>query len=130
RLGEYGEGNYPYVTTQATNNGVQGKYDYYTEEGGVMVCDSAVVGFCTYQPSCFSASDHVEKLIPKFKMSQYVAMFLLAILNKEQFRYSYGRKRSQERIKGEQIKLPSKSGKPDWIYMENYIKSLAYSAVI
>ena len=126
-LEDYGEGNYPYVTTQATNNGVQGKYSYFTEEGNIIACDSAVVGFCAYQPMSFSASDHVEKLIPKFEMNKYSAIFLVTILNLEQFRYSYGRKRSQERMKKEMIKLPSKAGKPDWDYIESYIKVLPYS---
>ncbi len=41
-LQEYGEGRFPYVTTQATNNGVEGFYDYYTENGNVLTVDSAV----------------------------------------------------------------------------------------
>jgi restriction endonuclease S subunit len=65
-LKEYGSGNYPYVTTQASNNGVEGFYNYWTEQGKVLVIDSAVAGFCSYQDSNFSASDHVEKLVPHF----------------------------------------------------------------
>ena len=56
-LEEYGYGEYPYVTTQATNNGVEGLYNYYTEEGGVLTVDSAVLGYCSYQSYNFSASD-------------------------------------------------------------------------
>lgn len=127
-LEEYGEGGYPYVTTQATNNGVEGFYNYYTEDGGVLTVDSAVLGYCSYQSYNFSASDHVEKLIPKFKMNKYIAMFLVAIINQEQYRYNYGRKSSQDRMKKGSIKLPSKNGNPDWEFMENYIKSLPYSS--
>lgn len=127
-LEEYGYGNYPYVTTQATNNGVEGFYNFYTEDGGVLTIDSAVLGYCSYQPYNFSASDHVEELIPKFKMSKYIAMFLVAIINQEQYRYNYGRKCSQDRIEKGNIKLPSKNGSPDWEFMENYIKSLSYSS--
>lgn len=126
-LEEYGKGNYPYVTTQATNNGVEGFYAFYSESGGVLAFDSAVSGYCSYQYLPFSASDHVEKLIPKFKMNKYVAMFLTTILNLEQYRYNYGRKCSQARMKKISIKLPSKNGKPDFEYMGNYIKSLPYS---
>ena len=32
---EYGSGPYPYVTTQAINNGTEGFYDFYTEKGNV-----------------------------------------------------------------------------------------------
>src|SRR3989344_13333 len=129
-LEEYGVGKYPYVTTQATNNGVDGFYDFYTEEGNILTVDSAVFGYCSYQAKNFSASDHVEKLIPKFKMNKYVAMFLVTILNLEQYRYNYGRKCSQDRMKKICIKLPNKNGNPDFEYMENYIKSLSYSSSI
>lgn len=126
-LEEYGEGKYPYVTTQATNNGVEGFYDFYSEAGNILTVDSAVLGYCSYQPENFSASDHVEKLIPNFKMNKYVAMFLVTILNLEQYRYNYGRKCSQSRMKQIKIKLPAKNGQPNFDFMENYIKSLSYS---
>ncbi len=129
-LAEYGSGRHPFVTTQATNNGIEGFYDYFTEKGLILTIDSAVLGYCSYQPYNFSASDHVEKLIPKFSMSKYVAMFLVTILNKEQYRYNYGRKCSQDRMKKRTIKLPAKDKKPDFVFMENYIKSLEYSANI
>lgn len=129
-LEEYGKGRYPYVSTQASNNGVDGFYDYYSEKGGVLTVDSAVVGYCAYQPINFSASDHVEKLIPIFEMNKYIALFLVTILNLEQYRYNYGRKCSQSRIKELKIKLPSKDGQPDFSFMEKYIKGLPYSSSI
>jgi restriction endonuclease S subunit len=127
-LEEYGHGVYPYVTTQATNNGVGGFYDHFTETGNVLVIDSAVLGYCSYQEQNFSASDHVEKLTPKFDMNRYIALFLTTVLNLEQYRYSYGRKASQGRLKRIRIKLPSKNTKPYWQFMEDYIKSLPYSS--
>lgn len=127
-LEEYGEGEYPFVTTQATDNGVDGFFNYWTEEGGVLVIDSAVLGYCTYQRFNFSASDHVEKLIPRFKMGKNIALFLVAILNKEQYRYNYGRKASQERLKTCSIKLPStKSGEPDWLFMGSFISTHSHT---
>jgi len=129
-LEEYGKGKYPYVTTQATNNGVAGFYDYYTEEGNVLTVDSAVLGYCSYQPLPFSASDHVEKLIPKFSMNKYIALFIATVINTEQYRYNYGRKCCQERMEKSHIKLPSKNGVPDFEFMEIFIKSLLYSSSI
>ncbi len=127
---EYGKGLYPYVTTQATNNGVGGFYDFCTEKGNILTVDSAVFGYCSYQAFDFSASDHVEKLIPKFDMNKYNAMFLVTILNLEHYRYNYGRKCSQTRMKTVKIKLPTKNNEPDWEFMENFIKSLPYSSSI
>jgi len=127
-LESYGAGEYPYVTTQAVNNGVEKFYNYYTEKGGVLTIDSAVLGFCSYQEKDFSASDHVEVLTPKFKMNKYIALFLTTIINREQYRYSYGRKCSQIKLRKSRIKLPvTPTGEPDWQFMENYIKSLPYS---
>lgn len=127
-LESYGEGEYPYVTTQAVNNGVENFYNYCTEKGGVLTVDSAVLGFCSYQEKDFSASDHVEVLTPKFKMNKYIALFLTTLINMEQYRYSYGRKCSQIKLRKSRIKLPvTPTGEPDWQFMEDYIKSLPYS---
>jgi hypothetical protein len=129
-LEEYGRGKYPYVTTQATNNGVAGFFDFFSEDGNVLTVDSAVLGYTAYQPSPFSASDHVEKLIPLFGMNKYSALFIVTIMNGEQFRFNYGRKANQIRIRKMAIKLPIKKGKPDFAFMEAYIKSLPYSGSI
>lgn len=124
-----GDGDYPYITTQARNNGVSGFYDLYTEKGGCFTIDSAVKGYCSWHEDDFSASDHVEKLMPNFSCNNYIAMFMVTIINMEQYRYNYGLKCSQTRIKNMRIKLPADSnGNPDWQFMENYIKSLPYSA--
>ena len=121
-------GDFPYVTTQATNNGVEGFYAQATEGGRVITVDSAVVGYCAFQGKAFSASDHVEKLTPRFAMSAPVAMFLVTILNLEQYRYNYGLKRAQKRLRRESLKLPcTKRGDPDWQYMERYVGGLRYS---
>ena len=123
-LEEHGAGECPYVTTKATNNGVDGFYNFYTEEGNVLTVDSAVVGYCSYQPFSFSASDHVEKLIPKFQMNEALGLFLSTIINQEQYRYNYGRKASQNRLREQYIKLPAKNNKPDWEFMEEYMSDI------
>ena len=125
-----GPGEYPYVTTQATNNGVRGFFGIMTEACyGVLTIDSAVCGYCSYQSAPFSASDHVEKLTPRFDMDIYVAMFFVTLLNMEQYRYNYGRKCSQSRLKQAQIGLPVDSaGKPSFNFMREYISHLEYSS--
>ena len=120
-------GMYPYVTRSNVNNAVYGLYNYKTEGGNVLVV-SALDGFCTYQPRDFSAS-MVKKLVPKFKLNKYVAMFLTRIINAERYRFNYGREAGSERLKQISINLPSKNdGTPDFEFMENYIKSLPYSS--
>ena len=127
-LKDYGNGTYPYVTTKATSNGVGGFYDYATEQGNVLVIDSAVQGYCSYQQTDFSASDHVEKLTSRFPMNPHIALFLTTVFNLDRHRYHYGRKASQRRLRSSRVKLPATAdGKPDWIFMENFIKALPYS---
>ncbi|MBR1417345.1 MAG: restriction endonuclease subunit S [Synergistaceae bacterium] len=122
-----GEGRSPYVTTSAVDNGVAGFYNISTERGNVICIESACAAYATYQADDFSASDHVEKCIPKFDLNIYTAMFLVSVLNLEQYKYSYGRKCNQIRIRNRIIKLPAdKRGEPDWQFMEDYIKSLPY----
>lgn len=125
-----GELKYPYVTTQATNNGTRDWCNFYTDKGNILTIDSAVLGFCSYQPLNFAASDHVEKLMPKFDLNVFRALFLTTIINKEQYRYSYGRKFNQDRIKDTMIKLPFKNNQIDWDFIEIYIKGLNYSKTL
>ncbi|MDR3306080.1 MAG: restriction endonuclease subunit S [Endomicrobium sp.] len=127
----YGYGEHPYITTRATNNGVTGFYDYKTEQGNVLVADSAVTGFVSFQDKEFTASDHVELLKPKFALNKYIAMFLTTMFMKGAYKYAYGRKFNQDRIKSTILLLPvDEQGSPDWKYMEDYIKSLPYSSNI
>ena len=126
-LEEYGSGPYPYITAQATNNGTEKFYNFYTEKGNVLTIERTIQGYCSYQPQNFSASIDVVKLIPKFEMNKYVALFLVTILNLEKYRYNYGRKASQTRLQSTSIKLPEKNGKPNFEFMKIFIQSLPYS---
>lgn len=126
-LEKSGDGPYPYVTTQATNNGIFGYYAIKTEHGECLTVDSAVLGSCFYQSKDFSASDHVEILRPKFQMSKNIALFLSTIINRTGtiIGYSYIKKRSQKALAKEFIYLPAtKTGEPDWQYMDNFIKKI------
>lgn len=125
-------GEYLYVTTSNKNNGVACTSNIYTEDGNVITIDSATDGKAFYQESKFVGSDHVEVLEPiNFTLNKYIALFFTSILNLQVFRYSFGRKRSQIRIIQEKLFLPTnKNGGPNLEFMEDYIKSLPYSAEI
>ena len=118
------DGLYPYITTAATNNGVNGYSDIYTEEGNVLTVDSAVLGTTFYQKENFTASDHVEKLTPKFVMTENIALFIASVMNGTAriYGYAYNEKRSQTALKKELIPLPATAeGDPDFNFMEKYI---------
>jgi len=64
-------------------------------------------------------------------LNKYIAMFLITLICKEKYRYSYGRKWGIDRMNNTLIKLPITSdGKPDFAFMESYIKTLPYSSAI
>lgn len=120
------------MTTSNKNNGVSGTSSFYTEKGNVITFDSATEGKCFYQESNFTGSDHVEILEPVgYELNLYMAMYLVTILNMEMFRYSFGRKRAQKRMKSSKIHLPccldGDTKKPDFNFMERYVKTLPYS---
>lgn len=126
KLGLKEDGQYPYITTAATNNGVYGYSDFYTEEGNVLTVDSAVLGTTFYQKERFAASDHVEKLTPKFAMTENIALFIASVMNgtAKIYGYAYNEKRSQTALKKELIPLPATNfGMPDFKYMEEYVQN-------
>ncbi|WP_236847874.1 restriction endonuclease subunit S [Campylobacter devanensis] len=127
-LEKIGKGDYPYITTQAINNGIAGFYNYFTEQENCLTIDSAVLGTCFWQNKNFSASDHVEILRPKnFTLNQKIALFFISLLNKNAsiLGYSYAMKRNQSRIKNENIKLPvTANGEIDFEFMNNFIKAI------
>ena len=82
-----------------------------------------------YQPIDFTCSHSVTPVkLKNAKLNQYIAMFLCTLIRLERYRWTYGRKWRPIRMPKSQIKLPvTPQGKPDWQFMENYIKSLPYT---
>jgi len=74
----------------------------------------------------------VNILLPKFKLTSYIAMFICALIKQEQYKFSYGRAVYSTVCEDIEIKLPTilnnetSEYEPDWGFMENYIKSLPY----
>jgi hypothetical protein len=78
----------------------------------------------------YFSDDNIHTLIPiNFELNKYNSLFLVTVLSKLKYKYAYGRQVRLMRLPLEKIKLPiSKDGNPDWKFMEDYIKSLPYSA--
>lgn len=119
----------PRITCAATNNGLGDLYENdATEKGGVITVDSAAIGYVSYQPYDFIATDHVEKIsnVNGSKITFGVGLFLVQSINKAtNGKYGYGYKFSQARIGKQKILLPVSSlGQPDYKYMESYIEGI------
>lgn len=111
---------------------------YNGRNDGIFQCDykgnsisvnkDGSVGEAFYQEEDFCANSHIIALTPKFENNRYVSTFLITVIKKEKYRYNFGRAWGLNRMKQSSIKLPStKEGNPDWKWMENYIKTLAFS---
>ena len=98
----------------------------------IAVTNNGSVGYAYYQDEDFTCSHDVTPLYLKnHTLNKYIAMFLVTIIKVEKFRWSYGRKWRPKRMPDSIIKLPvTKEGVPDYIFMEQYIKSLPYSSAI
>ena len=86
--------------------------------------NGAHTGVAFYQDEEFWASDDINVLYPKFSINKYIALFLLPIIRKVGAKYGFIDKWEKEVMAQDELILPSKNGKPDWIFMENYIKNL------
>lgn len=130
---ELTEGNFPLVSRTANNNGIDGYFE--VEKDKISKANCITIGaegiYSFYQSSEFCTGNKIYTLRHS-RLNKYNAIFVVTILNKENYRYSYGRARILGKLQQERIKLPAiidpKTNKyePDWQFMENYIKSLPY----
>lgn len=126
------EGNTPYIGAIDSNNGIANYIgqDAIHDGNTISLSYNGSVGEAFYQPRPFWATDDVNVLYFREEngvdFNKYIALFICAVLRQEKYRYSYGRKWVLESMKSTVIKLPEKAGKPDWFYMESYMKLLPY----
>lgn len=131
---ERGEGQIPFIGAARKNNGIVSHVSDapmfpagsitipYNGEGGT--------GFALYQPVPFSASDDVQVLVPLTAVDQAALMFVCAVLRRERYRYSFGRKWHLQRMKESTLRLPvTDTGAPDWAAMSRFVQSLPFSSV-
>lgn len=158
-------GSIPFIGATRENNGITEMYSIddislYHKDGSTkyddfnkkyfrgncitVVNNGASTGYAFYREEAFTASHDVNILyLRNRELNPYIAMFLISIIEKEKYRWSYGRKWRPKRMVNSLIKLPIKKddmGKvikdrnkkhiPDWDYMEKYIECLSYSNVL
>ena len=138
--GNLPNGDTPYVTRSAFNNGISG---YFTDESevymnsGNCITIGAEGGIAFYQPDDFIAGIKVYTLRHE-RMNSEIGMYLCGALNIHSQIYSYTNARILDKIKNELIQLPVKPGTDessyteddiDWDYMESYIHELEESYI-
>lgn len=119
------------VSALTRNNGVKGtvETDTYINGNKISITSNGIyTGTAFYQEEAFITQDSIAVGLIEKDLNKYIAMYLLCLINNEKFRYNYGRKSSKTKLEQIKLQLPVKdNGKPDWDYMEDYIKNLPYS---
>lgn len=121
-----------YITRTGENNGcevtaVKSEISANYIESGNAISIGDTTATCFYQSKEFITGDHMVIVRADSWLNKYTGLFIVAILQNEQYKYSYGRAFLMDRIQDTIVKLPIDSnGKPDWQFMENYIKALPY----
>ncbi len=124
------EGSIRYIGAIDSNNGLSawvGNNAYIHSSNTITVSYNGSIGYAYYQDKEFWATDDVNVLYPKFKLNKNIALFLCSIIQKEQYRFCYGRKWDKELMEESKIKLPTIQNEnnefvPDWQWIENYVK--------
>lgn len=126
------DGETPYIGAIDSNNGVANYIGQKAIHDGntISLSYNGSVGEAFYQPKPFWATDDVNVLYfrPQNNIifNKYIALFFCAVLRQEKYRYSYGRKWVLESMRTTTIKLPANDGKPDYAFMERYMRALPY----
>lgn len=124
------QGNIPYISSTASNNGVDNFIGNNTKvrsfENCLTIANSGSVGASFYHKYRFIASDHITHL-KKDNISEYVYIFISTLTNRFKQKYNFNREINDKRISREKILLPiDDNDKPDYNYMEQYIKNIEY----
>ncbi len=122
------QGNSPYVSATALNNGVDG---FVGNASGIRsfsdcltVANSGSVGSAFFHQYEFVASDHVTQL-KREGLDKYAYLFMIPLINRLAEKYSFNREINDERIKREKILLPvTESGEIDFAFMSSFMKNV------
>lgn len=125
-------GDTPYVGASDTGNGITASVGQKPihEAGTISVSYNGSVAEAFFQPEAYWPTDDVNVLYPKgFQLTPATGLFLCTLIRLEKYRFNYGRKWHLDRMREAVIRLPvTEQKKPDWDYMESYIKTLPYSS--
>lgn len=121
------DGYIPFVSRTEANNNIDCyvlKSEIQNPEAGNAITVGDTTSTIAYQPELFATGDHIVVIRADW-LNQYTGLFIVGLLQRERFRYSYGRAYLTDYIKATQLKLPAtEDGIPDWKWIEEYMKSL------
>lgn len=123
------DGNRPFVGATDNSNGITGFVGNRNAS-----CDKNVLGvnyngapcIAFYHPYECIFTDDVKRLhLLHHKDNEYVLLFFKVIVMQQRTKYSYGYKFKEKRMLRQKLMLPvDDDGKPDYVYMEQYVKNM------
>ena len=118
------QGNVPYITAKAVSNGLNEFIGNKTlfNKNSITVEKVNLTAF--YQPKDYYCSHDVSVLKNEF-LNKENSLFICSMINRQGYKYSYGRQAQMNVIKRETLFCPiNEANKPDYKYMEEYTKLL------
>ena len=123
------ENSVNFVARTAENNGVSSRVVIIDgvvpqKAGLISVAGGGSVLSTFLQSEPFYSGRDLYTLEAKNDISDEAKMFVITVIEQNKYRYSYGRQ-ANKTLPDLELKLPvTKEHKPDWQFMEDYIKSL------
>lgn len=123
------DGKTNYVGASSFNNGITykiGNTEHIHPANTLTVTyNGSDIGRTFFQEEPFWATDDVNVLYPKFKISKEIALFLAPIIKAVGGNHVYKDKWQISDMKQAEIPLPvDTNGKPNWKYMEEYMQRI------
>lgn len=122
------EGETNYIGAISENNGVREKIgqEPLFQPNCITINYNGSVGEAFYQVEPFWPSDDVNVLYLKnHALTENIAMYIITLIKKNKYRFSYGRKWTLEKMVDSDIPIPVKDdGSIDWDYIDNFINGL------
>lgn len=122
----HGSGAYPYITRTERNNGID-SFVREQKKYQIDVGNCITIGLDTqtafYQPAAFYTGQNIQ-ILRNENLNPHTAKFLLPLLKNLLTIFDWGSSGATlTRLRRSKILLPlDDSGKPDWVYMEQYAK--------
>ena len=124
-----GAGDTPLISARNVGNGVKSFVSVPSarkREGHAITLNNdgdGGAGLAYYQPMAFALDTHVTELRPKTALSREAMQFAAAAISKQHDIFGHGHSISSKRLGLLRAMLPvDASGKPDWQFMEDYIR--------
>lgn len=125
------KGKIPRITATNLNNGIAfftqetNNYNFKKFENFISI---SFLGSVFYQPKEVSLDMKIHGIkIKDRELNTHIALFLIPIIKRFSFKYTYGYQLSTSILKAQKLQLPVNSkGQPNWEFMENFMRKIEY----